>query len=256
MRDEQTGWIELHAGEFALLWGELGLGDQPTWLGIPHFGRTRAVREQWRASASGSLSGRGLGTVDHPSADLAQLLRAIGTAEQMLELQVDTETTALRGLGASGPHGTAAVARVDTTIRVGPVHQEDLVRTMLEVPPDLGPGTGMSANLPVADFDAACAAGAVDGPSGFVDALSRTGVRREECQMLARALTTRVAGGRLGARVADGNGRWHRAEAVVVWLDAEDGRYALRNDGEWISVTPADHTRLLTMAEEMFATVA
>lgn len=254
MRDEQTGWIELHAVEFALLWRELGLGDTPEWLGIPHFGRTPAIRAEWTATAAEALTIRGLGTVERPASDLAWLLRAVGQATHVLELQVDTASTALRGLGATGPQGTAAVARVDTQVRVGPADRTDLVRTMLEVPPALGPGTGMSANLPVTEFEQACAAGVLEGPSGFVDVLQRHGVRREESLTLAHALTTRVAGGRLGARGADGGG-WYRAPATVAWLDTESGRYALRSDGEWISLAPADPVRLLTMAEEMFAAV-
>ncbi|MGH3432425.1 MAG: ESX secretion-associated protein EspG, partial [Thermocrispum sp.] len=101
----------------------------------------------------------------------------------------------------------------------------------------------------------ACAAGALEGVGSFVEVLQSQGIRREESVTLSRALTTRVAGGRLGARASDGSGHWYRAPATVAWLDTEDGRYALRTDGEWITVTPADPVRLLTMAEEMFAAV-
>lgn len=254
MRDEQSGWIELHAGEFALLWGALGLGELPAMLGIPAFGRTPEAREQWIGSASAALEARGLGTVERPADDLTALLRSFGAADQALELQVDDATTALRGLGVSGPEGAAALARADTTVRVGPAHEVDLVQTMLAVPPLRGPGSGISANLPVADYAQACAAGVDDGVGGFVNALSRRGVRREECLMLSRALSTRTAGGRLTARAVDARGKWHRAPVTVGWLDAEDGRYALRSDGEWLTVTPADYQRLVTMAEEMLAT--
>jgi hypothetical protein len=256
VRDEQTGWIELHAGEFFLLWHALGFGELPAMLGVPSFGRTPAAREQWRDAASASLDERGLGTVDKPAEDLAALLRAVGWAELVLELQVDTPSTALRGLGVTGPEGTAALARVDTTVRVGPADRTDLVQTMLAVPPALGPGHGMSANLPVADYTAACAAGVDGGVGGFVSTLGRLGVRPEECLTLSRALSTRVAGGRLTARVIDARGQWQRSSATVGWLDAEDGRYALRVDGEWLTVTPVDHHRLVTMGQELLATVS
>lgn len=252
MRDEQTGWIELHAGEFFLLWTSLGLGDPPAMLGIPHIGRTPAAREQWAGAAGEALAERGLGTVDKPAPDLAALLRAVGGARQVLELAVDTPESALRGLGATGPDGTAALARVDTTVRIGPAHADDLAATMLDVPPQLGPGTGRSANLPVADFERACAAGAQGGVSSFASMLGRLGIRPEESLTLSRALSTRTAGGRLGARAADGTG-WRRPPAALSWVDAEDGRYAIRADGEWITVTPVDQTRLVTMAEEMVA---
>lgn len=255
MRNEQSGWIELHAVEFTLLWRELGFGDLPEWLGIPPFGRTRAIRDAWQGAASRALANRGLGTVTQPADDLAWLLQAVEQGQHMLELQVDTSITALRGLGATGPHGTAAVARVQTQVRIGPVHPEQLVGTMLGVSQPLGAGSGMSANLPVADFERACAAGVLEGQDGFVDVLQRHGVRREEALTLARALTTRVAGGRLGARGLDRDGHWHRAPATVAWLDTEGGRYAVRSDGEWISLTPADPVRLLTMAQEMSAAV-
>lgn len=254
MRDEQTGWIELHAGEFFLLWTSQGLGDAPAMLGIPHFGRTATARNQWAEAASQALADRGLGTVERPASDLAALLRAVGRAELVVELEVETPDDALRGLGAAGPDGTAALARVGTTVRIGPAHEDDLVKTMLEVPPQAGPGSGISANLPVADFQRACGAGAQGGVAGFASMLDHLGVRPEERHTLARALATRTAGGRLGARAAEGSG-WRRSPASLSWVDAEDGRYAVRREGEWITVTPADHTRLLTMAEEMFAAV-
>lgn len=250
MRDEQTGWIELHAGEFSLLWRTLGLGEPPAMLGVPHIGRTPAARQQWAEAAGQALAARGLGTVDKPAPDLADLLRAVGAARQVLELEVDTPDSALRGLGATGPDGTAAVARVDTTVRIGPAH--DLLATMLDVPPQVGAGTGRSANLPLADFERACAAGAEGGVPSFAAALGHLGVRPEESQTLARALSTRTAGGRLGARAAAGTG-WRRPQARLSWVDAEDGRYAIRTDGEWVTVTPADQRRLMTMAEEMLA---
>lgn len=256
MRDERTGWIELHAAEFFLLWRGLDLGAVPDWLGIPHFGRTPRARAEYSAVVDEALSTRELGTIERPAGDLAALLRAIAEAEVMLELQVDTQEAALRALGGFGPRGTAAVARVNTQVRIGPETRDGLLRTMLfEVPPPLGPGSGMSANLPIADFDKACAAAAEDGVGGFVETLTELGVRREECLVLSKALSTRTGGGRVSARARDGRGRWHRSPITVSWLDAEDGRYALRTEGEWMTVSPADPSRLITMAEEMVQVV-
>lgn len=253
MRDDQTGWIELHAGEFFLLWTTLGLGDPPDLLGIPHFGRTPEFREQWITAAGESLAARGLGTVDEPDPELAHLLRAVAGAQEVLELEVNTSDDALRGLGAIGDDGCAALARVGTDVRIGAADENDLVETMLSVPEPLEAGTGISANIPVADYLEACAAGAADGVSGFVRELGRRGVREAECLTLSRALSTRRAGGRLGARVSDGPAQWRRAATTLSWVDAADGRYAVRRDGEWITVTPADASRLVAMGEELLA---
>jgi hypothetical protein len=255
VRDEETGWIELHAAEFFLLWRGLDLGDVPEWLGIPAFGRTPRARAEWSAIVSEALTMRDLGTVERPAGDLAGLLRTIADAEAMLELQVDTREASLRALGGITAGRAAAVARVNTQVRIGPASSDALVRTMLEVPPPMNPGSGISANLPIADFEKACSAAAQDGVSGFVETLTELGVRREECLVLSKAFGTRFGGGRLGAKARDGRGRWHRAPVTVSWVDAEDGRYALRTDGEWMTVTPADEARLVAMAEEMLDTV-
>lgn len=256
MRDRATGWIELHAGELFLLWTALGLGRLPATLGVPHFGRTPAARAEWVAAADRSLSDRELGTVAEPSDDLEDLLRIIAGGERLLELDVDTPASSLRGIGATGAVGTAAVARVDTMIRIGPARSTNLVETMLEVPPPLGAGRGISANLPVADFEAACGAGARDGVAGFVNELTYLGLRGPEINTLARALGSRTGGGRLGAKVRIGDGNWQRAESPVNWVDAEDGRYSVRRSGDWVTVTPVDQRRLITMAEEMVSSLA
>jgi hypothetical protein len=56
-------------------------------------------------------------------------------------------------------------------------------------------------------------------------------------------LTSRRGGGQLGA-----SGRGRRA---LNWVDTPDGRYALRHNGNWVTITPVDLARLAAMAEEM-----
>jgi hypothetical protein len=97
----------------------------------------------------------------------------------------------------------------------------------------------------VADYTAACAEAEDDGVSAFVRVLHDAGVRPAEASTLAQALTSRSGGGQLGVS--------GRSRGVVNWLDTDDGRYALRRNGEWITITAADTSRLTSMAEEMLA---
>jgi hypothetical protein len=52
VRDESSGWIQLHAGEFLLLWDALGLGEPPAILRVPRLGRTPAERAVFAESAA------------------------------------------------------------------------------------------------------------------------------------------------------------------------------------------------------------
>ncbi|PXY34984.1 ESX secretion-associated protein EspG [Prauserella sp. PE36] len=252
MRDESTGWISLHPGELYLVWTELGLGELPAVLAIPHVGRTAAARAELVAIADRALAERGLGTVARPAPDLADLLRALAAPELSLDLELTGDGPVFRGVGAAGAYGDVTAGVADAEVRLGPVRRTALVETMLTAVSPLQAGTGSPGNIRFADYRRACRVAEHEGSAGFLDVLRDAGVRPVEANTLLRAVTGRSGSGRFGASTRARG----RAPSTVNWVDTEQGRYALRRRGDWVTVTPVDPARLLTMAQEMASDLA
>ncbi|MFC4854656.1 ESX secretion-associated protein EspG [Actinophytocola glycyrrhizae] len=249
MRDPGSGWIQLSVVELYLLWSAMDLGPTPEVLDVLHVGRTRARRAELAEEASRELSARDLGTVGAPARDLAAMLRSLGNPSASLDMRVYGSGAPLFAFAATGSSGAAVAARVGDEVRLGAVRATALASALLGSLTQLPPAANRPANVSVADYEAACAEGAAEGVPGFTRSLHAAGVRAEEVSTFAQALTTRTGGGQLGA-----SGRV-RAYSLVNWLDTPEGRYALRRNGAWITLTPADTTRLTSMAEEMLTDV-
>lgn len=249
MRDPASGWIQLSVVELYLLWSSMGLGPTPEVLDVLHVGRTKARRTELVEDTSRALADRDLGTVAAPARDLAGMLRSLGNPAASLDMRVYGTGEPLFAFAATGPSGAAIAARVGDEVRVGAVRGTALASSLLGSLTNLPAAANRPANVSVADYEAACAEGAADGVSGFTRALYAAGVRADEVSTFTQALTTRTGGGQLGA-----TGR-ARAYSLVNWLDTPEGRYALRRNGAWITLTPADTARLTAMAEEMLADV-
>lgn len=255
MRDPESGWFQLNTLEFFLLWSAISPSGPPLVLGVPHFGRTRQARAELTEYVSQALADRELGTVAEPARDLSAVMRTLVDHEVALDVRVYGQGEPLLGFAARGGRGAAAVARVGDEVRVGPAGRDGLAASLLGSLTPLPAGSGRPANVGVADYERACAEGERDGVSGFLAALRATGMRPPEASTLAAALAGRQGGGQLGASGVD-RGRVVRGPSTVNWVDAPDGRYALRRNGTWITITPVDLPRLTTMAEEMLEDIA
>ncbi|MBB3662467.1 MULTISPECIES: ESX secretion-associated protein EspG [Prauserella salsuginis group] len=247
MRDEASGWITLHPGEFYLLWRTLELGDMPTVLGVPRAGATESYRAELIALADESLADRGLGTVRSPDRDLADLLRTLAAPDVSVDLNASGADTSFRSYGVIRERGAVAARTSGQEVLVGPVRPAELIPTMFGALPEVEAGSGAPANVGYADYRRACRAGDHEGASGFLDALAEAGVRSSQASMFLRAIEGRRAGGYVGATSRTRG----RTPGTVNWVDTEHGRYALRKLGDWVTVTPADAARLRGMAEEM-----
>jgi len=249
VRDPGSGWIQLSTVELYLLWSTMGLGETPEVLDLLHVGRTPARRAELVEEASEALAERDLGTVARPARDLAGMLRSLGTCTSSLDMRVYGAGEPLFAFAGAGPSGAAVAARVGDEVRLGNVRATALAPSLLGSLAALPAGPGSPVNVNAADYEAACTEGAFDGTSGFARTLHAAGLRQADVSTLTSVLTTRNGGGQLGA-----TGRV-RTYGVVNWLDTPEGRYALRRNGDWITVTPADTPRLTSMAEEMLADV-
>jgi hypothetical protein len=250
VRDPGSGWIQLSAVELYLLWTATGLGETPEVLDLLHVGRTPARRAELVEEASDALAARDLGSVHAPARDLAGMLRALGRCTSSLDMRVYGDGEPLFAFAGAGPAGAAAVARVGDEVRLGTIRATALAPALLGSLTGLPAGPGRPVNVSTADYEAACREGAADGVSGFSRALHGAGIRTADVSTLSQALTSRNGGGQAGA-----TGRV-RTHSVLNWVDTPDGRYALRRNGEWITITPADPPRLTSMAEEMLADVS
>ncbi|HEX6357476.1 ESX secretion-associated protein EspG [Actinophytocola sp.] len=250
MRDPGSGWIQLSAVEFHLLWSTMELGETPEVLDLLHVGRTPARRAELVEETSEALAARDLGTVTAPARDLAGMLRALGTCTSSLDMRVYGTGDPMFAFAGAGPSGAALAARVGDEVRLGTIRATALAASLLGSLTPLPAAPGRPVNVNAADYEDACAEGEYDGVSGFARTLQSAGLRMADVSTLTQALTTRNGGGQLGA-----TGRI-RTYSVVNWVDTPDGRYALRRNGEWITVTPADTSRLTSMAEEMLADVS
>ncbi|WP_116041518.1 ESX secretion-associated protein EspG [Amycolatopsis palatopharyngis] len=253
MRDETSGWIQLHVGEFSLLWTELGLGELPAILRVPRIGRLPAEREELVEAAGRALAERGLGTVRDPAGDLADLLYGLADPRVRLDLHTEGETFSFAAFGSVNRQGAVSAGVAGTEVRLGPVRTPNLVATMLEILPPLPAAVGSGANVRVDDYLAACAAGEREGTTAFAGVLRAAGLRPPEVNAFSRALTGRVAGGQLGGSARARDGRWQRATTVLGWVDTEDGRYALQRKADWVTATPVDGPRLRAMGEQLLA---
>jgi hypothetical protein len=223
------------------------LGPVPLALGIPNIGRTTRSRAELADEASLTLSSRELGTVQEPARDLALVLRQLASAQVLVDMTVDGQESSLAAIGSITPRGNAVAARVSDEVRIGPV--ERVAVSLLDAVIPLPAGPGSSVNIRVADYEDACAEGVHDGISGFVRVLAHAGIRQADATMVARAITDRLGGGRLG--VSHGRDRFSMS-----WVDTPDGRYVLRSVNGWVSVVPVDPHRLSVMADEMVVSSA
>lgn len=252
MRHGEPGWITLHPGEFALLWTELGLGELPAVLEIAPAGRTAATRAELIATANESLADRHLGTVSQPAHDLEAMLQALAYPTIWLDLEITGAGSSFRAIGADGPRGTVTVGAGETEVRIGPVRPSELVATLLTAAAPRTAGLGSPGNIRISDYRRACRAGEYEGTTGFLSVLRDAGARPAEASTFLRAVSQAVSGGWFGASVWRDD-TWVRVPDTLNWVDTGDGRYVVQCKGDWVTVTPADQARLLSMTEDWVA---
>ncbi|RSM66086.1 ESX secretion-associated protein EspG [Amycolatopsis sp. WAC 01376] len=244
-------WIRLHIGELFLLWSAHGRDELPAVLEVPHVGRTPEFRAELVATANGTLSERGLGTVEAPSPELVGLLHTVANSELTLDLRLDGDP-AYRAVGCVSDRGAVAIGVSGTDVELSALREPLVAATLLQALPPCDQGRGLSVNLRVDDYTAACEAGERGGQPAFSDVLRDAGLREPEVIVMVRIATQRIGSGRLGATRKSWEGRWVRGEGTLTWVDTPDGRYGLRRDRGWLTITPLDAARLKTMAYELF----
>lgn len=222
-----TSWIELSGTELEVVWYELGLGRMPYPLVLPAAGRT--ARD--RARAREALRRRGLWR-DAPAAALAGplgVLTAGGTAVDVVGFLGGP----LRALAADdGRDGAVAVLRRDV-VRVAGIPTGALAGSIVDIIGHVPAGAGSALSVPVDEL--------------------RSG--DERAAEVTRRLAERTAGGQFGTTTTGPSGSRRRAHTLVTWFDTPRGRYLLVREGGWVSLAPADQTRIAHRLGEVVADV-
>lgn len=249
MRSRVDEEISLHVDEFFLLWfAHHKLKDLPSFLGVNPVGRSRAKRAEHTAAASATLAKRNLGTIENPAADLRVIVELLANAPIRIEFGRTGPEAAVWTLAAIRDAWAAVATRTDMEIRLRTCRAPGMVTNLIENLPPRQPGTGTSANAPAVYFQHACEAAAARGPWAFREALDDAGVHQRDIPTLTRAVEDSSGGGMLAAIQRDDTDTWRHAPVQISWRDTATGRYAIRQDDAWVTVTPTDTARLSSMA--------
>lgn len=232
--------------------------EMPSFLGVNPAGRNRTERAKLTAVASEALAERGLGTIAEPDPDLLDAVHLMATAPVRIEFGVIGADETLWSVAAvDGPYAAVAT-RTPAAIHVWNPDRADVLSSLIDTAPDVPAGQGAVANIPAADFDRARDARAADDSWAVRDAIRDAGVHDTEQPTIERAIEDGPGGILIATDrddAAEDGYQWRAAPAQLSWVDTSSGRYAIRNDGEWVTVTPADNTKLYALAVDIVAQV-
>jgi hypothetical protein len=212
--------IALSSTEFEVVWHELGLGRMPYPLVAPPTGGTLRERAALTGRVREALRRRGLWR-EAPVAALAGPLGVLAAGRTTVDA-VGFLGGPVRALAAEdGWCGSVAVLHREV-VWLAEVPVGALVESIVRVIGDVPAGAGAALSVPVEEL----------GSGG------------ERAAEVAGRLAERIAGGQFGCTATDRSGRRRRSGTLVSWFDTSRGRYLLVREGGWVSLAPADRTRV------------
>jgi ESX secretion-associated protein EspG len=239
--------LRLTAAEFHTLWTELGLGDPPYPVDVPEPAEPADTRDLRRA--------------------VEPWLRLLDEHTVAVDLVADCAGP-VRALAASNGRGAVLAEVTADGVHLTPIRPTGLVHALLSLLPGHHPGPGHSLSVPL-DRLRQAAQLADGGPDeddyempwgaggGSLDersALVQAGISPNDAALLSELTSSRVAGGQFGVSYEDGGRRRH--PGVVTWFDTAQGRYLMVRDGAWLSIAPADQSRLSARVGQLLASAA
>lgn len=250
--------FELTAREFDFVWHHLDLGDMPYPVDVPSNGTTVEDRARLREETFESLRHKGVLRDDRVTPRLAEQLRVLA------EPKVSVDTVGfgdgpIRGVVASDG-GTAVLASLARgAVAFATVRPTALASSIVEVLPPGRAGSGVAIRVPHQALRKAAAGEDEDDPFGGGDErdiLMANGVNDEDATTLIELADRRVRGGQFGVTTTGRATRLRagtrvRAKTMITWFDTGEGRYLMVHDGAWVSLTPADGTRIAHRIDEL-----
>lgn len=177
----------------------------------------------------------------------------LADAPARIEFTSNSQDTALWAVSAVQEPQVGIATRTGSEIHLWTRDASNLVGSLIDGVLPLNPGEGSSANVSVEEFEQAHEALAEDGTVAFRDALSNAGVPSHEISIIMRTVDDVRGGGSLAVNLRDELGNWEHATLRMSWVDTAVGRYAIRQDDEWVTITPADSARLNVIGGEILA---
>lgn len=251
--------FELTAREFDFVWSHLDLGEMPYPVDVPSNGTTVEERGKLRQEAFDSLRHKGvLRDKDRVTPGLAELLRVLA------EPKVSVDTVGygdgpIRGVAASDGKTAALASFARDALAFAKIRPTALATSIVEVLPPGEAGSGMAIRVPHQAFRKAAAGEDEDDPFGGGDErdiLMANGVSDEDATTLVELANRRVRGGQFGVTTTGratrlSAGTRTRAKTMITWFDTGEGRYLMVHDGAWLSLAPADGTRIAHRIDEL-----
>lgn len=239
--------VFLSTVEYEVVWSHLGLGAMPYPITVSSAGFHAADRTRVTAQAWERLRDRGLIDGSAVHGWLAYLMGLLAAPALSLDAVGDTGRP-LRALAVrDGEQAAAALLTADGLTVIG-IHPATQAATLTDLLPHHRPGPGHAFTFPHGAVREAAAA-AQDADTVFRGdehtTLVQAGMSHRDARLLAQLAGGRVRGGQFGIT------RWNRPygartrdATVVTWFDTAAGRYLAVREGDWVSVAPADSSRI------------
>jgi EspG family len=244
--------------EFDFIWEHLGLGETPYPIDVRSFGETVEERVVLREQVRDSLRAKGLHDGERVSPRLEELLALAVHGDFSVDGQLSIGEY-VRVLASSRGTDGVLVAQTDEEIRVVSVRHGKVVPAVVSLLPDEKPGPGGAARLPRQAFDDAIDEYQRSGYVGLERTLTGAGVTGRDLRtVLTLVESARHGGGQLAANRVDAVVGRRTRTPVVNWFDTAAGRYLAhvevgRDRVEWLTVTPADTSRIEQRLTDLIA---
>jgi hypothetical protein len=243
--------IRVSASAFDILWTDLGFArGVPEPLSLHSVGGTHEERGEIRRAVYDNLAGRGLFSDGSLDSALEARLDLLATADVYVECEALVDMSAdvpLRAVAASRGAQAVLATQPSQTIALSRIGESEVFSAIVALLPELSPGPGYGVSLPVS----ALGGGVEDPVFGDRPASGRSSSHeRQLSEVLAIQARPVYGAGQFSVRVRDEQGRLRRAGGVS-WFATDVGAYfgtlsPGRGDQEWLNVTPADASRLIS----------
>ncbi|WP_156365141.1 ESX secretion-associated protein EspG [Sciscionella sediminilitoris] len=250
--------------EYDYVCEELGIGEMPYPVELVRHGKTMAERAELFEQARESLVGKGFADPDGIDGTLARLLSEVSSARHLVDV-LAFDGGVVRAVAAhDGDHCLLVMIDAGEVI----VRSIDLPlgTVLLSLFPETPAGPGQSFPVPLRAFLEIAEAESGEAPPdpfamGQEDEatriLQRYGLSAMDAVRVCAIAEERVRGGQFGVSTRlPRRGTQSREGMVLSFFDTKSGRYLMINDGEWVSITPADANRIARRIEEAVAEAA
>ncbi|MCP2164030.1 ESX secretion-associated protein EspG [Goodfellowiella coeruleoviolacea] len=260
----------LSTQEFDILWADLDLGRVPYPLTVPSVGATMEERAEIATDVRQALQRRGLlretGNPGQPATrsdvdpELLDLLEVLAAPNITVDAVGYTDGPICALASAGRQVGVLASLTPEGLLLAG-IRPTALATSIVEVLPPGQAGNKQALSFPLRALHHAVNSEdeESDDPFGEEDsevaALTKAGVTADDAATILALANDWSRGGQFGVTAGSGS-RAQRGGTLLTWFDGGDGRYLVVNDGEWLSLAPANSQRIAARIEEMIASVA